>query len=107
MGSAGGALALACNFRTSSLTRSVVSGVAAISPWTDLTASSTTYESRLWDAKTKAGDPFDDKQGSLNMAANYIGVGKKAFPAENPLASPLFASVAQLKALPPTLFIVG
>lgn len=106
--SAGGGLALACSMQASSLARSVVRGVVAISPWADLTSSSDTYESRLWNSKTKTGDPFDDRQGSLNMASVYIGSGTKScFSALDPRASPMFASASQLRAMPRTLFIVG
>merc|ERR1712007_110034 len=105
--SAGGGLAFACALTAPASSRRFLRGVVAISPWTDLTASSNTYESRLWDPKTRTGDPFDDRPGSLNMAANYIGCGARRFPPRDPRASPMFASKAKLLALPPTLFVVG
>lgn len=105
--SAGGGLAFACALTAPTALRPVLRGVVGISAWTDLTASSTTYDSRLWDPKTKTGDPFDDRPGSLNMAETYTGSGARRFPPRDPRASPMFASPSQLRELPPSLFIVG
>lgn len=105
--SAGGGLALACALMAPATLRPVLRGVVAISAWTDLTASCNTYDSRLWDPKTKTGDPFDDRPGSLNMAETYIGSGAQRFPPEDQRASPMFACPSKLRMLPPSLFIVG
>lgn len=105
--SAGGGLALACCLKAPLALRPLIRGIVAISPWTDMTASTSTYETRLWNTKTKTGDPFDDRESSLKMAATYIGKGPHRVRPTDIRASPFFASRARLRALPPTLFIVG
>jgi acetyl esterase/lipase len=65
-----------------------------ISPWTDLTCSAKSYETR------KAADPIVKSEGIEAMAKAYLaGKDPKA-----PLVSPLFAD---LKGLPPLLIHVG
>lgn len=68
---------------------------ALMSPWTDLTASGASYQSRA------EVDPIHQRAMILALAKNYLG---KDGDASNPLASPLYAD---LSALPPLLVQVG
>eukprot|EP00928_Gymnodinium_smaydae_P094596 TRINITY_DN7965_c1_g1_i1.p1 TRINITY_DN7965_c1_g1~~TRINITY_DN7965_c1_g1_i1.p1 ORF type:complete len:413 (-),score=58.06 TRINITY_DN7965_c1_g1_i1:267-1463(-) len=101
--SAGGGLALATALSAPPSMRELLSGITAISAWTDMTASACTYESRVWCSKTRTGDPFDDRSGAISMAEQYLG----AFPPKDHRASPIFAPASRLRALPPTFFVVG
>ena len=65
-----------------------------ISPWTDLTCSAPSYETKA------ATDPLVALPGITVMARNYLG----ATDPRTPLASPLFAD---LRGLPPLLIHVG
>jgi acetyl esterase/lipase/NRPS condensation-like uncharacterized protein len=68
------------------------SGLIAISPWTDLTASGASYQ------KNKEKDPSMTKK-RLNFFASLYTEDRK-----NPLVSPLFAD---LTGIPPSLILVG
>lgn len=69
-----------------------------LSPWTDLTASGPSYE-------TRAGlDPIHQRAMVQAMAKAYLG---RDGDASDPMASPLFAQPGQLAKLPPMLFQVG
>lgn len=70
------------------------SSVVLLSPWTDLTASGTSYETR------RGLDPSITRDGLLDAAAHYAG---DADPA-HPLLSPINA---ELTGLPPLLIHVG
>jgi phosphinothricin tripeptide acetyl hydrolase len=65
-----------------------------ISPWTDLTCSAPSYQTKA------ATDPLVALPGITVMARNYLG----AADPRSPLASPLFAD---LRGLPPLLIHVG
>ncbi len=65
-----------------------------ISPWTDLTCSAPSYETKA------ASDPLVKREGVSAMARAYLG----AADPRTPLASPLFAD---LRGLPPLLIHVG
>ena len=92
--SAGGGLALAALLRAREEGLAMPAAVIALSPWTDLTCESPTYESR------RQADPMIEKSGITAMAELYL---HGADP-RNPLASPLFAD---LTGLPPLLIQVG
>ncbi|QIG97976.1 MULTISPECIES: alpha/beta hydrolase [unclassified Bradyrhizobium] len=68
---------------------------ALMSPWTDLTAAGTSYQSRA------EADPIHQRAMILALAKNYLG--KHGDP-RDPLASPLYADLA---GLPPLLVQVG
>jgi phosphinothricin tripeptide acetyl hydrolase len=65
-----------------------------ISPWTDLTCSAPSYETKA------ASDPLVMRPGITDMAKDYLG----ATDPRTPLASPVFAD---LRGLPPILIQVG
>jgi acetyl esterase/lipase len=93
--SAGGNLALAglLSLRQRGLPLPVAA--ALMSPWTDLTASGTSYASRA------EADPIHQRKMILALAKNYLG--DDGDPGD-PLASPLFADLA---GLPPLMIQVG
>ena len=93
--SAGGGLALALALRLRDADHTAPAAMALLSPWTDLTLSLPTHQSKA------AVDPFFPDTSTLSMAAQlYVGnAGLK-----QPLASPHFAS---LHSLPRTLIHVG
>jgi len=93
--SAGGGLALALALRLRDAGHAAPGAMALLSPWTDLTLSLSTHQS-------KAGkDPFFPDSTTLSMAAQlYAGTSGLA----QPLASPHFAA---LHGLPRTLIHVG
>jgi acetyl esterase/lipase len=93
--SAGGGLALALALRLRDADHTAPGAMALLSPWTDLTLSLPTHQSKA------AVDPFFPDTSTLSMAAQlYVGnAGLK-----QPLASPHFAS---LHSLPRTLIHVG
>ncbi|WP_420966343.1 alpha/beta hydrolase [Bradyrhizobium sp. B120] len=68
---------------------------ALMSPWTDLTASGASYESRA------EADPIHQRAMILALAKNYLG---KDGDVSDPLVSPLYAD---LTGLPPLLVQVG
>jgi len=93
--SAGGGLALALALRLRDTGHAAPGAMALLSPWTDLTLSLPTHQSKA------AVDPFFPDTSTLAMAAQlYAGVDGLALP----LASPHFAA---LHGLPRTLIHVG
>lgn len=96
--SAGGGLALSLLLRLGQQGAALPCGAWGMSAWTDLTAAGAAYRSRA------ALDPIHQRAMILAMAGNFLGA---AADAADPLVSPLFASPAQLAALPPILLQVG
>ena len=92
--SAGGNLALSLTLRLKEQERLLPRGLVLLSPWTDLTKSGKSYESR------KEVDPVLDHEYLDRMIENYAG-GQAL---SNPLISPLFGS---FKGFPPTYIQVG
>lgn len=92
--SAGGNLALSLTLRLKEQERLLPRGLVLLSPWTDLTKSGKSYESR------KEVDPVLDHEYLDRMIENYAG-GQEL---SNPLISPLFGS---FKGFPPTYIQVG
>ena len=93
--SAGGGLALALALRLRDAGHAAPGAMALRSPWTDLTLSLPTHQSKA------AKDPFFPDSTTLSMAAQlYAGTSGLA----QPLASPHFAA---LHGLPRTLIHVG
>ena len=93
--SAGGGLALALALRLRDAGHAAPGAMALLSPWTDLTLSLPTHQSKA------AKDPFFPDSTTLSMAAQlYAGTSGLA----QPLVSPHFAA---LHGLPPTLIHVG
>jgi monoterpene epsilon-lactone hydrolase len=96
--SAGGGLALALLLALQARGETLPVAFWGLSAWTDLTASGASYETHA------ALDPIHQRPMICAMARNYLGSGGDA---KDPLASPLFATPAQLAALPPQLLQVG
>ncbi len=92
--SAGGNLALSLTLRLKEQGRLLPRGLVLLSPWTDLTKSGKSYESR------KEVDPVLDHEYLDRMIENYAG-GQEL---SNPLISPLFGN---FKGFPPTYIQVG
>jgi monoterpene epsilon-lactone hydrolase len=92
--SAGGNLALATVSSLKAAGLPLPGAIAVLSPWTDLTASGASYETRA-DA-----DPIHHRKMILRMAGAYLGSAS----AEDPLASPL---KADLTGFPPVMIQVG
>jgi len=93
--SAGGGLALALALRLRDAGQAAPSAMALLSPWTDLTLSLPTHQSKA------AVDPFFPDTSTLSMAAQlYAGSSDLT----QPLASPHFGA---LHGLPHTLIHVG
>lgn len=92
--SAGGNMALSLVVKLKEETRLVPRGIVLLSPWTDLTASGKTHESRA------EVDPVLDEEYLKQMTENYAA-GQDY---ENPQISPLFADLA---GFPPTYIQVG
>lgn len=92
--SAGGNLALSLTLRLKEQERLLPRGLVLLSPWTDLTKSGKSYESR------KEVDPVLNHEYLDRMIENYAG-GQEL---SNPLISPLFGS---FKGFPPTYIQVG
>ncbi len=90
--SAGGGLCFALCLRLRDLGLPLPCGILAISPWTDLTASGTSYK------ENQDIDPTIT-QAQLNFYADCYADDRS-----NPLVSPLFAD---LQGMPPTLTFVG
>lgn len=96
--SAGGGLALALLLALQRRAVARPAGCWGLSAWTDLSASGESYGSRA------ALDPIHQRPMILAMARGVLGA---AGDARDPLASPLFATDAELAALPPLLLQVG
>ena len=96
--SAGAGLALAALLAMQAEGRALPAAGYLMSAWTDLSASGASYGTRA------VSDPIHDRRMILAMAQGYLPDG--ADP-RDPLASPLFATDAQLAALPPLLLQAG
>lgn len=92
--SAGGNLALSLVHKLKQENRLLPRGLVLFSPWTDLTCSGKTYETR------KAVDPILSKKYIEEMIQNYA----PGEDLENPLISPLFGN---FEGFPPTYIQVG
>jgi len=90
--SAGGNLVMTALIRLRDEGYPMPAGAVLLSPWTDLTASGDSYETR------KQADPIHQRRMIQAMAEQYLA------GADPQLASPLFAD---LHGLPPTLIQVG
>ena len=93
--SAGGGLALALALRLRDAGHAAPGAMALLSPWTDLTLSLPTHQSKA------AKDPFFPDSTTLSMAAQLYAASSDL---TQPLVSPHFAA---LHGLPPTLIHVG
>ena len=93
--SAGGGLALALALRLRDAGQAAPSAMALLSPWTDLTLSLPTHQSKA------AVDPFFPDTSTLSMAAQLYASSSHL---TQPLASPHFSA---LHGLPHTLIHVG
>ena len=93
--SAGGGLALALALRLRDAGHAAPGAMALLSPWTDLTLSLPTHQSKA------AKDPFFPDSTTLSMAAQLYAASSDL---TQPLVSPHFAA---LHSLPPTLIHVG
>ena len=96
--SAGGGLALSLLLALQGRGEPSPAAFWGLSAWTDLSASGTSYQTRA------ALDPIHQQPMIVAMARNYLG---RDADAKDPKVSPLFASPAQLGALPPLLLQVG
>lgn len=90
--SAGGGLCYALSLKLRALRLPAPAGILAISPWTDLTMSSPSFE------KNRDADPSMSKERLTMFAQCYTS------DPTDPLVSPLFAD---LRGLPPSLIFVG
>jgi epsilon-lactone hydrolase len=93
--SAGGNLVLGVMLRLREGSHPLPTAAALMSPWTDLTVSGASYETRA------KADPIHQRSMILALARNYLG--EEGDP-RNPFASPIFADLA---GLPPLLIQVG
>ena len=93
--SAGGGLSLASTLAMRDEGLSLPDGVIALSPWTELDPTSTSFE------ENNETDPFLSREGITGMADAYVNSPEEK---TNPLASPLFAS---FKDFPNLLIQVG
>ena len=93
--SAGGGLSLASTLAMRDEGLSLPDGVIALSPWTELDPTSTSFE------ENSETDPFLSREGITGMADAYVNSPEDK---TNPLASPLFAS---FKGFPDLLIQVG
>lgn len=96
--SAGGGLALGALLAVPQRGGALPAAAFLMSAWTDLAATGESYETRA------AADPIHQRPMIQAMACNFLG--REGDP-RDPLASPLYASDAQLAALPPLLLQVG
>jgi acetyl esterase/lipase len=85
--------------------------LVTLSAYTDLSCSTPSYETRLWDeaaltgdACFSSGDHADDVESSRKWAEQYA---PRAVAARHPECSPYYAGAAALAALPEALMIVG
>ncbi len=92
--SAGGNLALALTLKLKEEKRLLPRGLVLLSPWTDLTSSGKSHESR------KEADPVLDEEYLNRMIHNYAPKEELA----EPLISPLFGDFS---GFPPTYIQVG
>jgi epsilon-lactone hydrolase len=92
--SAGGGLTVATLVAIRQAGLPMPGAAVCISPWTDLTCSAGSYETKA------ATDPMVARPGITVMAQQYLGTAEP----RTPLASPLFAD---LRGLPPLLIQVG
>ncbi len=92
--SAGGGLALATAISLRDHSEPLPSALFLLSPWTDLTFSGDTIQSR------RLVDPIFGREGGVNFSPAYVGSQSPT----HPLISPLFAD---LHGLPPTYIQVG
>lgn len=92
--SAGGNLALALSLKLKEERRLLPRGLVLMSPWTDLTSSGESFESR------EALDPVLDKPYIDRMVSAYA----EGQELKNPLISPLFGN---FEGFPPTYIQVG
>lgn len=92
--SAGGNLALALSLKLKEEGRLMPRGLVLMSPWTDLTSSGESFESK------EALDPVLDKSYIDRMVSAYAG----GLDLKNPLVSPLFGN---FEGFPPTYIQVG
>jgi len=92
--SAGGGLTVATLVALRNAGAPLPAGAVCISPWTDLTMSGESYQTKA------AVDPIVARPGIDKMARAYLG----ATDPRTPLASPIFAD---LRGLPPLLIQVG
>lgn len=96
--SAGGNLALTLTLKLKEAGRLLPRGLVLMSPWTDLTSSGKSYE-------TKAGlDPVLDKEYLDRMIKAYAGDGDEKQDLKNPYISPLFGD---FQGFPPVYIQVG
>lgn len=93
--SAGGGLCLSLMLRLRERGLPLPAAAVLMSPWTDMTASGESFESR------KEADPIHQRAMIEALAKTYLGKGGDP---KDPLASPLFADLA---GLPPLLIQVG
>jgi epsilon-lactone hydrolase len=96
--SAGAGLALSALLALQAAGRPLPAAAYLMSAWTDLSASGSSYETRA------VLDPIHQRPMILAMARSYLG---REHDPNDPLASPLRASAAQLAGLPPLLLQVG
>lgn len=92
--SAGGGLAAAVAVASAGAGATPPRGLVLISPWVDLTVTADTY------ATHGARDQLFSREAATDAAALYL----QGHPADDPLASPLFADA---EAFPPTLLFAG
>ena len=93
--SAGGGLSLASTLAMRDEGLTLPDGVIALSPWTELEPTSTSFE------ENSETDPFLSREGITGMADAYVNSPEDK---TNPLASPLFGS---FKGFPDLLIQVG
>ena len=96
--SAGGGLALSAMLALQGNGDALPAAAFLMSAWTDLAATGESYETRA------AADPIHQRPMILAMGRNFLG--PEGDP-RDPLVSPLYATDAQLAALPPLLLQVG
>ncbi|CAE7244102.1 bah [Symbiodinium natans] len=108
--SAGGGLALAACMSQPKSIRQSLRGVIGLSAWTDMTASTPSYDTRQWCADTCSGDATNagvDRKSGREEAEGYLGRAFGYSIGRDWRASPFFASSARLRSLPPVLLQVG
>jgi len=109
--SAGGGLAVAACVAPPAEVRRVLRGSVGLSPWLDLTASTPSYCTRVWDPDRCFGDapsgPGYTREDGQQESEGYLGRGGCARHGRDWRASPFFAPAAKLKAMPAVLFHVG
>lgn len=93
--SAGGGLILSMIYRLKEMNRKLPAGLIPISPWTDLTMSSTSFEIN------RKKDPSMDKKRLLNFAKHYISESDNV---HSPFISPLYGEFTDF---PPCIIFVG